>query len=202
MFPRAVRTIGLAMLLALPALAAEARECAVDAVEGADARVWADGAWSPLSPGQPLAAEAKVATGRATRVRIVCDDGIVVTVAPASEVNLESLTSPGDSVIMQLVHGIVGLFAPERMRRFEVRTPLAIASVRSTEWLVEHDPAEGSAVFVRAGRVAVGARTGGRFGLGPGEGITITPDGVPGEVKTWGQPRIARSTEALGFDWR
>ncbi|HUF87460.1 MAG TPA: FecR domain-containing protein [Thermohalobaculum sp.] len=202
MLPRALPAIGLAALVAFAAPGALARDCAVEAVEGEDVRAWSAGAWSALRPGQSLAPEAKVATGAGSRVKIACDDGIVVTVGSASEVNLEALTTPGDSVIVQLIDGIVGLFAPERVRRFEVRTPLAIASVRSTGWLVEHDADEGSAVFVRAGAVAVAARSGGRFRLAPGEGITITPDGVPGEVKTWGPPRIARSTEALGFDWR
>lgn len=204
MFRRAVSAIGIAVLVtfAPPAAQADSHTCSVEAVDGADARYWAAGAWSPLRPGQPVALEAKVATGPDTRVKIACAGDTVVTVGTGTEINLGTLAAPDDGVIMQLIEGIVGLVAPERRGAFDVRTPVAIASVRSTEWLVEHAPAEGSAVFVRAGRVAVRARAGGAFGLGPGEGISIARDGTPGAVKTWGPPRIERSTEALGFDWR
>ena len=41
-----------------------------------------------------------------------------------------------------------------------------------------------------------------RFVLAEGDGIIISADGVPGEVKKWGAARIATSTERLGFDWR
>lgn len=202
MYLRTIVALGAALLMALAPAGALARDCAVEAIDGPEARRWAAGAWSPLSPGQPVPAEAKLATGPGTRVKIACDGGIVVTVGTGTEVNLETLVGRGDSIVVQLVEGILGLLAPaDGWRRFEVRTPVAIASVRGTEWLVEHG-AEGSAVFVRAGRVVVRPRAGGGASLGPGEGITIAADGSPGEVKAWGPPRIARSTAALGFDWR
>lgn len=204
MFRRTVSAIGIAVLVAFapPAAPADTHTCSVEAIEGDEARYWAAGAWSPLRPGQPVALEAKLATGPETRVKIACAGGTVVTVGIGTEVNLGTLAAPDDGIVMQLIEGIVGLLAPEGRGAFDVRTPVAIASVRSTEWLVEHAPDEGSAVFVRAGRVGVRARAGGEFGLGQGEGISIALDGTPGEVKTWGPPRIERSTEALGFDWR
>lgn len=203
MLTRAALGVGLAALLAItPSAHADPRACTVEAIDGTEARGWAAGAWTPLSPGQAVADESKVATGPQTRVKIACDDGIVVTIGTGTEVNLEQLVGAEPGVIVQLIDGIIGLLTPQRRTGgFSVRTPLAIASVRSTEWLVEHG-ADGSAVFVRAGRVAVDAPAGGRATLDPGEGITITPDGAAGEVKTWGAPRIARSTAALGFDWQ
>lgn len=201
MYLRAFVALGVAALVALEPAAALVRACVVAAVDGPEARQWAAGAWSPLAPGQPVSAEAKLATGPGTRLKLACDGGIVVTVGVGTEVNLETLAGQGDSVVVQLIEGIIGLLAPPAgWRRFEVRTPLAIASVRGTEWLVEHG-AEASAVFVRDGRVAVRARGGGGT-LGPGEGITIAAGGGPGEVKVWGPPRIARATAALGFDWQ
>lgn len=202
MIVRALLALGLAALLATPASAADPRVCTVEGVEGDTARAWSAGSWAPLGAGVAVGLDAKVATGPETRVRIACDDGLVLTVGAATEVNLETLVAPGDGVVLQLIEGIVGLFAPAGSGALDVRTPVAIASVRSTEWLVEHDRAEGSAVFVRAGRVAVRARAGGRFRLDPGEGISIGLDGTPGPVKAWGPPRIRRSTAALGFDWR
>ena len=202
---RALSVFGVALLVALAPPATEAadpRFCGVEAIEGPEALGWFAGEWSPLTRGQAIALEAKVSTGPETRVRITCDDGIVVTVGTGTEVNLETLVGPAENIVLQLIDGIVGLVAPGGPGGFDVRTPLAIASVRSTEWLVEHGPADGSAVFVRAGRVAVAPRAGGAVTLGAGEGVSVAPDGTPGEVKTWGEARISRSTGALGFDWR
>lgn len=205
MLARAVSALGLAALLAAaPGLAgaADPRFCTVEAIDGPEALGWHAGEWSPLRAGQAVAFEAKVATDGATRVKITCGDGIVVTVGTGTEVNLESLVGPAAGVVLQLIDGIVGVLAPEGTESFDVRTPLAIASVRSTEWLVEHSAGDGSAVFVRAGRVGVAPRRGNRVTLGPGEGITIPPEGPAGQVKTWGEARISRSTAALGFDWQ
>ena len=209
MISRSFGLIGAGLLMSLtagPAIAADDRTCVAEAVEGDTANYWNDGTWAELREGQPLDPESKVSTGGNTRVKITCDDGVVVTVGVETELNLEQLAGTAGrdrNVVLQLISGIVGLVAPERTwSRFEVRTPVAIASVRSTEWLVEHAVAEGAAVFVRTGRVVVSLRDGRAFTLGDGEGITISPGGVPGEVKTWGAPRIEQSTEALGFDWQ
>ncbi len=205
MVARVFAALGAAALLALgplSAAAAEERSCTVEAIDGPEALGWHAGEWSPLAAGQAVAFEAKVSTGPATRVKISCQDGIVVTVGTGTEVNLATLAASDRTVILQLIEGIVGLVAPAGFAAFDVRTPLAIASVRSTEWLVEHDRADGSAVFVRDGEVVVRARAGGWFTLDTGEGITIAPDGSPGAVKTWGDARIARSAQALGFDWQ
>ena len=195
----------IALILAVPPPGAQAQDprfCRVEAIEGDGAYGWSAGEWEPLRTGQAVAFEGKVSTDGQTRVKIGCGDGIVVTIGTLTEVNLETLVSQSDDVVLQLLNGIIGLFSPgERPGSFQVRTPVAIASVRSTEWLAEHVPAEGSAVFVRAGRVGVAARGGARATLGAGEGISIAPDGSAGEVKTWGEARIERSTDRLGFDW-
>lgn len=206
MFARTALAICAAIFLsAAPpdARAQDPRFCQVEAIEGEGAYGWAAGEWEPLRTGQAVAFEGKVSTDGQTRVKIGCGDGIVVAIGTATEVNLETLVSQSDDVILQLLNGIVGLIAPgERAGGFMVRTPVAIASVRSTEWLVEHEPADGSAVFVRAGRVGVAARAGGRATLGAGEGVSVAPDGTAGEVKTWGEARIERSTARLGFGWQ
>lgn len=192
------------VLAAFWAPLAEARECAVSRTEGESLRIWSAGVWSPLTPGPLPEAAVKVETGPGSRAEITCDDGVTVTVGVETEVNLEVLVSeePGPAdAILQLIRGIVGLVAPDAgPRRFEVRTPLAIASVRSTEWLVEHDAEQGTAVFVREGKVVCGTRHR-KVELTAGEGVTVPTDQQPQPVKVWGQARIDRSTGALGFAW-
>ena len=115
-----------------------------------------------------------------------------LTAAPASD---------GD-VLLDLVEGIIGIVAPERSwTSFRVRTPLAIASIRSTTWFAEHADGGASAFFVRHGEVAVAA-DGREFRLAPGEGLTVAPEDGPGEVVAWGQERIDRAVARLGFSWR
>jgi hypothetical protein len=195
-------------MLAQPAVAygGESRSCVVDGVEGTGTRYWHSGVWSDVVVKLALPAEAKITTGFDTRVRIVCDNETIISIGSGTEVNLENLVGGADSrrsVAMQLIEGIIGLVMPQQnWTRFEVRTPVAIASVRSTEWLIEWRRGKSAAVFVRMGEVAVRSSHGERFMLGMGEGITISAAGTAGEVKLWGAARIAESTEMLGFDWR
>lgn len=183
---------------------ADERVCHASAIEGGGAALWNGGTWAPLSGAALPAGESKIVTDGESRVEVTCSDGITLTIAPGTEVNLEELTAvavPQAGIVLQLIEGIVGLVAPERsFRRFEIRTPLAIASVRSTDWAVIHRDGA-SAVFTRAGEVVV--RTLGQpVVLRQGEGIDIAASGLPGPVRQWGAPRVAELNEALGFAWR
>ncbi|MFC3230598.1 FecR domain-containing protein [Marinibaculum pumilum] len=197
-----------AALLACPAgpsQAGEGRSCTVDRVEGATVRYSKGPDWVALTVNELPAGAVKVSTGQDTRIEIACSDGIVVTVGYATTVDLAALTAAPRSdgnVLLDLVDGIIGIVAPERSwTSFRVRTPLAIASIRSTTWFAEHAAGADSAFFVREGEVAVTA-DGKAFRLSPGEGLTITPEGGPGEVKAWGPKRIDEAVARLGFAWR
>jgi hypothetical protein len=141
-------------------------------------------------------------------VLIACDDGIVVTVGTSTEVNLATLLAPegeqDETVVIQLLSGAAAVAASaRRWLGFDLRAPLAIASVRSTEWLALHDPQEGTAFFVRSGSVRVRPLVPGRpVVLEAGEGVDIPPGGPIGEVKEWGGTRIEAVGARLGFDWR
>ena len=160
-----------------------------------------------------------VTTGPDARVEIGCDDGVTVTVGADSRIDLGALAGPkgeDQGILMRLFGGIVGIDAPIRTwGSFEVETDLAIASVRSTAWLVQAAPDKGTGVFVKRGRVAVQAGDD-QAVLAEGEGVDIppatgagtrglTPDGRPvakmKPVVTWGQARLKAADAALGFDW-
>ncbi len=70
-------------------------------------------------------------------------------------------------------------------RRFQVRTPQAIAAVRGTQWVVDVAGSKTS-VFVLSGRVGV-QRSNTRRGvnLGPGEGVDVEPGTAPLTVRRW-----------------
>ncbi len=198
-----MRTAGaVAVLLAGMAGGAVARDCAVTLVEGVPVQVQVAGGWQPLGPGPLPPGAERIATGPGARAEIGCDDGIVLTVGYGSEVALDSLLGTGRNVILDLIEGIIGIVAPRpTWDAFQVRTPLAIASARSTEWLVEFSDPSGAAVFVRQGVVAVQgpARS---VTLVAGEGVTLTAAAPDGPVVRWGAPRRAATGGALGFGWR
>jgi ferric-dicitrate binding protein FerR (iron transport regulator) len=200
-----------AVLCSLAAVAGQAaaqapQGCAVTGLEGEHARMELGGGWVPVGPG-PMPAEANmVETGAATRLEISCEGGFVVTLGPDSQADLGELVGPPDGapgIVMALLQGIIGVVTPDRPAEpVQVRTPAVIAAVRSTAWLVEHDPAAGAgAVFVRRGRVTVSNREIAVV-LDEGEGITLTRDTTVRPLASWGQPRIDQSTSALGFGWR
>jgi ferric-dicitrate binding protein FerR (iron transport regulator) len=191
------------------AVAAQNRDCEVAAHEGGAAEIWRAGEWAPVAPGPLPVGEAKIRTGEATRLEIGCSDGLRITVAPDSEVNLEALIGPsgrGRDVVLQLLRGLIGLIAPERTwRRLETRTGLAIAAARATSWLVQSPPGGGVAVFVKEGRVAVTPAGRAAFTpalLSPGEGITVGPDGAAAPAVAWSEARTGAVRAALGLSWR
>lgn len=157
-----------------------------------------------------IPATATVETGPNSRVALLCDDGTVITIGPDTEIVLADLVGESGAkknVLLRLLRGIVGIVAPNQTwERFEVETSLAVASVRSTEWLVESYTGSGTAVFVASGSVGVLANQQ-AYVLEPGEGITLkeaVSSGAESEapqVKNWGDARIAKSRSALGFDW-
>ena len=205
---QAIRCGGLALAtwLVIAATGADAAMfCAVTGLEGGAAQAERRGASARLSHGALASADSVIETGPGTRLQVTCEDGTVVNVGPGSRVDLADLLAGAadePSVIVRLLEGIAGFVAPERGGAgLEVHTPVAVAAVRSTEWLVEHAAETGaSSVFVRSGRVAVSNATA-TFELGPGEGITLDRDSVIRPVARWGRARIEQSTGALGFGW-
>jgi ferric-dicitrate binding protein FerR (iron transport regulator) len=185
--------------------------CSVSAMEGAPVRLQVAGQWSALEPGPlPDGAEA-IATGPAARAEITCDADLVVTIGAGTEVSLDALTQASDPAILRLLRGILGIDAPTpAFRGFEVQTPLAIASARSTSWMTEYGAVTGTAVFVRSGSVEVtSAERQPLATLDEGEGVTIVPgpDGALPDPDTinvleWGPARIDAAAASLGFGWR
>ena len=149
-----------------------------------------------LKSGDAIFETDRVLTDGDAMVKIALGDGSVLTIGANSEVALESyLIAPDRSrigAVLDLVLGILrvtvtmsGDGAP-----FDVRTRAAVASARSTQWLVEATP-EGSAVFVVEGAVAVTTRDAtDSVELGPGQGSDVAPGGRPSPPKAWGAARV------------
>ena len=191
------------LLFCSPSFAEDYRACAVTSVEG-DASLFRQGEGAqPLSLGMSIERADRIVTGPQSRAFVTCDDDTSVTIGAETEIDLGALLGPeeGQGYAARLFNGIAGFIFPSpTAERFEVRTPSAVASVRSTEWTVDV-VTDGTSVFVREGRVSVMAENGGGE-LGPGQGIDIKLTGAPPPVKNWGEKRIVAMNARLGFAWQ
>lgn len=188
-------------LLASTVAAAEERSCQIREVSG-QASLTHEGTRSKATVGTAVATRDIVRTGSNGRVEIVCSDQIVVTIGAETEVGLGSLVGeqgPNETLAMSLHRGIARFLAPARTWGiFNVHGPVAVASVRSTEWVME-TPKRGTNVLVLDGSVTVRAKTGQGIILGPGHGVDVAADGTMGEAKTWGAERVANTLQRLGL---
>ena len=192
-----------ALFVTKPAVADSLRSCAVTAIDGPSVQVFRAGQARGAMVGDPVANADRIVTGPETRVVITCDDAMRVVLAGGTDIDVGTLNgaSASESYAARMVRGLAGFILPlVGARRFQVRTPSAVASVRSTEWLVEVK--EGAtAVFVREGGVAVYS-AGEDAVLEPGEGIDVTATGEAGPIKSWGQGRVDAMAARLGAGWR
>ena len=179
-------------------VAADTNTCRVESIQGSSANVWRDGGMKRLSEAMALADDDRIVTGANTTVGILCSEEMRIAVGPSTTIDLGAISAEDTSWSAFLMDGVSWFARPLFGEdRFEVRTPSAVASVRSTEWFVE--VADGAtAVFVDDGKVAVAARQGGAL-LEAGLGIDVDANGVAGPVKEWGAKRVRGLRERLGF---
>jgi hypothetical protein len=189
-----------ALLASNPAFA-ELRNCQIARVAG-EASLSHDGKRAPAEAGMALGPKDQIRTGGDGRVEILCSDQTTVTIGAETEINLGSLVGEqGDdeTIAMSLHRGIARFLAPVRTwGTFNVFGPVAVASVRSTEWVME-TPKRGTNVLVLKGRVEVRSKRGDGYVIGTGYGIDVARDGTVGEPKQWGAERVARTLARVTF---
>jgi len=189
--------VGVAML-STPTHAASGATCTVQSIDGSAAEVWRNGTILTLRDAMPLMSNDRIETGAGTRLTVLCSEGTRITIGPETSIDLGDFTSGGSNWSSFLMEGVSWFARPFfRDDRFEVRTPSAVASVRSTEWFV--DVKEGAtAVFVDEGGVLVSASDSGTL-LEADLGIDVSASGVAGPAKRWGKKRIDALRQRLGF---
>ncbi|MEM8795000.1 MAG: FecR family protein [Pseudomonadota bacterium] len=188
-----------------PAKAADLRSCVIEASNGQN-EFRENGSWRAAAAGDVLNANTRLRTGPNGRIYIVCSDKVTVTLGADTEIGFEKLVAvtQTESAVARLARGIAGFIVPLLGEaRFEVRTPEAVASVRSTEWTVDASDA-GTSVFVREGVVVVsGTNTDAEpVLLSEGDGVDVTAATGTGPVRQWSANRIEAMNGRLGFDWQ
>ncbi len=189
------------LILAAGSAVAEDRTCEISSVSGT-ASLTHEGKRAKAEVGTQVAAKDSLRTGGDGRIEILCSDQVVVTIGASTELGLGSLVGaqgPKESIAMSLHRGIARFLAPLRTwGQFNVHGPVAVASVRSTEWVME-TPKKGTNVLVLDGSVTVRAKSGQGIILGPGHGVDVAADGTMGEPKTWGAERVEKTLKRLGL---
>ncbi|WP_324754980.1 FecR family protein [Roseovarius sp. Pro17] len=186
------------LVFASPALAQSDAPCVLSRVEGTTSHVLREGKSLPAQSGMGIISSDSLRTGDASRMTLHCTSGVVVTIGPDTWIAVDKVAPQQGEI--RLFDGIAGFVLNWRKPGvFQIRTPSAIAAVRSTEWAMQVKSGATS-VFVRDGSVDVTARKGGAS-LGPGDGIDVSDQSVAEPVKRWGQARIDLCNELLGHYW-
>lgn len=193
---RILTSLLLLLLSQLPASAAEPVARVVDS-EGVVLVLRATGS-TPLRASDPLFVDDEVRTGHDGRLTAQGEGGLRLVIGPGSEVRLRRwLVEPRGSrleAVLAMVTGVMRLFTEGAVERaVDVETRAAVASVRSTEWLVEATGA-GTGVLSIEGEVTVTgtAATPATVRLDPGLGTDVVLGAAPSPPATWGAARLAR----------
>ncbi len=121
-----------------------------------------------------------------------CGDGLTVRTAPGSSYHSVDPQGREPPKALQVDRGAVEVeFHATRQRHdFQILTPVAIAAVRGTKWIVDVTPGATS-TFVIAGTVVVRRRgTAGQVRLEAGQGVDVGPGPGPLTVKRWPPARV------------
>ncbi len=152
-----------------------------------------------LHLGRRLCAGDSVLTGQGGRVLLEFTDRSLLALGPDTEVRLDDYKvgsrSGGLKGLLSLLGGILrmSIVQSTRAEDFSIRTETAIASARSTDWIVEAQPSE-TTVFVLSGVVTVANSAQSAFvRVSPGEGTSVAASAAAGPTapKIWGAKRAA-----------
>jgi hypothetical protein len=145
----------------------------------------------------------RIVTGAGERLQIRAPDGTTITVGEQTTIVLTRYLAPDGrrrgNGVLDMIEGILRIQLPGSWDRFDVTTGTAVASVRSTEWLVDAT-AENTGVFVFEGRVQVTGQPRTRsVTLTPGLGTDVRANSAPIPPRVWGQPRIDAALARLAI---
>ncbi|MBI5200391.1 MAG: FecR domain-containing protein [Elusimicrobia bacterium] len=151
------------------------------------------GDFTPLKAGQPVAAADVIKTEANGKVTLAFSDGSKVQIGPSANVAIESLEPKKMSFKVAL--GVFDAWVAKlKKRRFQVKTPTAVASVRGTELRAAVDAAGNSDFFCFGGSIEVGGSTGRAVDISAGQTVSADkgtpvskPEAIP-ETVTQGPP--------------
>ncbi|MFA5140010.1 MAG: FecR family protein [Elusimicrobiota bacterium] len=133
--------------------------------------------WNEVKSDAALAGGQEVKTGRGANVTIGFEDGSKVELGPKSSFVLEEASS-GEAA-MKLNLGKMKAWVTSKLsRRFRVRTPTAVCSVRGTEFGVSVAPSGATSVDLFRGTLGVADNRGNELMLQEGQRVDVSQQGV------------------------
>ncbi|MCR4294604.1 MAG: FecR family protein, partial [Elusimicrobia bacterium] len=133
--------------------------------------------WAQVSRGQVLAAGDQLKTASGARATVTFDDASRVQLNPGSSFTLKEATPQASG--MELKLGSLKAWITKSLnRRFQVRTPTAVCSVRGTEFGVDVDPGGDTRVQMFGGLLAVADTAGNEVLIKDRESLSVTSEGL------------------------
>ncbi|MDD5302395.1 MAG: FecR family protein [Elusimicrobia bacterium] len=133
--------------------------------------------WNQVSTGQVLAPGDQLKTGTGSRATVTFDDASRVDLSPGSSFTLKEATPQASG--MELKLGSLRAWISKSLnRRFQVRTPTAVCSVRGTEFGVDVDGGGDTRVQMFGGLLAVSDKSGNEVLVKDRESIEVTREGL------------------------
>lgn len=159
-----------------------------------DVRLMRGGSAQAVGIGSGVRSSDRILTGPDGRIKIEFADRSLLAVGSNSDVLVARYAVADDghrqNALLVLLSGIIRTLVPDPRGSFDISSRAAVASARSTEWLMEA-AGVGSAVFAVAGTVTVqSVDTNAVVALTPGMGTDVPPGAAPSPPKLWGQARV------------
>lgn len=192
---RAAIAMAIVALGGLHQAQAQDRSPCIAARVAGDAAIQRGGTRQALRPSMPLRQSDQLITGAGGRVEVRCPDGSSLVVGERSTVRLSIFITDNrpHNAVVKVLEGIVRALLPtgHTWERFDIVTKTAVASVRSTAWIVDVKP-ESTGVFVEDGHVLVSSRANqAQVYLAAGYGVDVGAQPAPLEIRAWGAARIS-----------
>lgn len=196
---RVFRALGLMVFVAWGSASAAADEIGIGRVaeKSGFVTLTRDDRTRVVPVGAPVLAGDRVVTAADGRAEIAFRDRTVLVIGPASEVIIADYQVDGGGhrlrALLSLLGGILRSTVAEAPEggTFDVETRVAVASVRSTDWVVETDDRDHAAVFVVDGVVEVVSKSEkARVRVEAGFGTDVFAGKAPTPPKQWGKKRV------------
>ncbi|MDX6769872.1 MAG: FecR family protein [Elusimicrobiota bacterium] len=133
--------------------------------------------WAQVSRGQVLSAGDQLKTATGATAVVGFDDGTTVTLNPSTSFTLQESNAAASELKLS-VGSLKAWISKSLNRRFMVRTPTAVCSVRGTEFEVGVNPRGETSVQMFGGLLAVADRDGNEVLLKDDQSITVTAEGL------------------------
>ncbi len=149
--------------------------------------------WAQVSRGQVLAPGDQLKTATGATAIVGFDDGTTVSLSPSTSFTLQESNSAA-SELKLTVGSLKAWISKSLNRRFAVRTPTAVCSVRGTEFEIGVTQQGDTNVQMLGGLLAVADMDGNEVLLKDNQSITVTAEGL-GRVGDSGAPNTPGAQE-------